>query len=102
MQHSERVLLGCIVLPLAFLFLSCCLLPQVTFRLYYGRGPLQDNIFLARRGMTPEEVIEAIGPPHKTAEGDKDTWIYFEDSLGWHYCCVQFGEDGLVHHAWVH
>jgi outer membrane protein assembly factor BamE (lipoprotein component of BamABCDE complex) len=100
---TARVLLGCFLLPVACLVLAACLLPRVAFRVSYGRGPLDADPAKVRPGMTPEEVVEVLGPPHNTHDfGDGVAWTYFEDSLAWNYIGVKFTKEGVVQHWWVH
>lgn len=92
---------GCILFVFATLVLGFCVLPEVVFRLHYGRGPLAVDITRVEKWMTPAEVIELIGPPHKTY-ADPAVWIYFDDAFAFGYCGVRFGEDGLVESWWSH
>lgn len=97
---SERPVI-CLALIVVVLCLGCCGLPQILFRVAYGRGPLATDIRQVQPGMTPEEVNALLGPPHKKHD-DGEVWIYFEDSFAWSYLGVQFTREGVVKNWWSH
>jgi hypothetical protein len=78
--------------------LSCCLGPSQVVRLVYGNYPLghyPNN--KVQEGMTAEEVVAVLGPPHERwKKGDGETWCYWIDSFGAYWFAVDFGEDGRV------
>src|SRR5262249_55290485 len=70
--------------------LSCCLGPPHVVRLCYGHYPLgsypSDKV---KEGMTTDEVLAALGPPHerdKNADGER--WYYWIDSFGMYWFAV--------------
>jgi len=89
-------------LVLASLVLGGCILPPALFRLTYGRGPLDDtDLRKVKDGMAADEVIEALGPPHKKDRADgKERWTYFKDSFAWGSVEVRFDAEGRVEGLW--
>src|SRR5262249_20102479 len=69
--------------------------PSGVFRLVYGSYPTgrypNDAI---RKGMSADEVMGAMGPPHKrTIENGESKWYYYVDSFGMSWFGVDFGPD---------
>jgi hypothetical protein len=97
---------GCVetaaFLALAALVLGGWLVPSALFRLSYGHGPVGDAALRkVQAGMTADEVIAAVGPPHKKhREGERERWIYFKDSFRWGSAEVRFDAEGRVEGVW--
>lgn len=74
--------------------------PPFVFRLAYGGYPIghypSDKI---KGGMSSSEVTAILGPPHERYKrGNEETYLYYLDSFGVHYCGVIVGSDGTVDH----
>jgi len=89
-------------LGLAALVLGAFVVPPALFRLSYGRGPVDDAALRkVQAGMTADEVIAALGPPHKKhREGDRERWVYYKDSFTWGSAEVRFDAEGHVEGLW--
>ncbi|MCE9560601.1 MAG: outer membrane protein assembly factor BamE [Planctomycetes bacterium] len=77
--------------------LSCCVLPPVAIRILYGNFPVGGVFHKVHEGMTKDEVLATLGPPHSRYEDvDRPRWYYWSDSYGLNYESVWFGPDGSV------
>jgi outer membrane protein assembly factor BamE (lipoprotein component of BamABCDE complex) len=93
--RSSPALLGCAVAA-TILLLVCCVTPPILTRLTYGRWGESGDISQVKPGMTPEEVIELLGPPHDRDRWDNcERWIYREGYLGLPTHGISF-QDGVV------
>jgi hypothetical protein len=77
-RHGVLLLLLCAAVPL-----SCCLGPSQVVRVFYGNYPIghspDDTI---KEGMTADEVLGILGPPHERVEQDNEQrWYYWKDSV---------------------
>jgi hypothetical protein len=99
---------GCLETVLVLILVSLvlgCLLPPVIFYLSYGRGPLDGAGWRkVKDGMTTDEVMAVIGPPHKKSrnegQGGGEKWIYFKDTFGWNFIELRFNKEGHVEGLW--
>ncbi|VTU01201.1 ---NA--- : : SmpA_OmlA [Gemmataceae bacterium] len=78
--------------------LSCCVAPPVYIRITRGNYPVGGVIYKIREGMTKEQVLERLGPPHRRVDDDdvQPIWYYWNDSYALGYETVWFGPDGRV------
>lgn len=77
--------------------LSCCVLPPVWFRTQFGSFPTGNISSKVHKGMTKEEVLTVLGPPHRQYPDDEPQgWYYYNDSYGLSAESVWFGPDGRV------
>ncbi|WP_439623229.1 outer membrane protein assembly factor BamE [Gemmata sp.] len=76
--------------------LTCCLAPPLCVRVTRGNFPTSASQI--RPGMTKEQVLEQLGPPHSRVDDDdlQPRWYYWNDSYGLFYDSVWFGPDGRV------
>lgn len=94
------------LVTLTVVLLAACLLPQIVFRIDYGRGPLNreqiDSIDGSFIGKTTDEVLDSLGPPHTrdVYEDGSEKWIYWGDSFGFGCTRLLFGPDGRVKNWW--
>jgi hypothetical protein len=82
----------------ASLPLCCCLGPDHLVRIVYGNYPLgRYPNGVIEKGMTPDEVLSKLGPPHsRNRNGDGESWYYMLDAYDMFYFGVIFGPDGRV------
>jgi hypothetical protein len=76
----------------------CCFGPDLIVRWQTGRYPLQGYPNgVIEKGMTRDEVLSKIGPPHSRHQtGDRESWYYMLDPYDMYYFGVIFGPDGRV------
>src|SRR5262245_24374103 len=96
------------IVLLAAVVLSCCVLPDLLFRVKYGRPPLSAEKYrtsLVTGGMTADEVRAALGEPHEihpaVSPEDEEVWFYHTDLLGPSSLGVNFGPDKRVTGTWI-
>jgi outer membrane protein assembly factor BamE (lipoprotein component of BamABCDE complex) len=91
------LLLASLLLPA-----SCWVVPSLVFRLTHGTGPIGDLPYrTVREGMTPEQVIAILGPPHDRHSGDDgEHWYYSKDSFGIDWFKVEFDPQARVRTTW--
>lgn len=93
---------GCAIVSMA-LVLSCCLIPPIVNRLLYGRWGTSRDFSHVKPGMTPEQMIDLVGPPHERIDrSDYKSWTYREGFLGLPTYGITFTEDGVVKDWYVH
>jgi SmpA / OmlA family len=93
---------GCIAVVTVAL-LSCCLGPPMICRLSYGRWGDYGDFSRVKPGMTPEQVIDLVGPPHERIDrGGYESWTYREGFIGLPTHGVTFTAEGVVNDWYVH
>jgi hypothetical protein len=101
-KRAARRFLWCVVVPFVSAVAALVVVPQVGFRVAYGRGPLEANPASVVEGMSPDEVIAILGPPHKREyEAGQAIWTYFQDSYTLDAIQVKFKKTGEVRHWWI-
>jgi hypothetical protein len=102
-RGSPRVRIYGLLLALGSLLipLSCYFGPAQIFKLVYGSYPLGEYpTGKITPGMTTDQVLGILGPPHQRDKRDKgEEWIYDLDSWGIGYFGIDFGPDGRVTHT---
>jgi hypothetical protein len=99
-RKSTRARSWAVVLLLlsASLPCCCCFGPDQIVRWKTGRYPLTGYPNGAiEKGMTQDEVLSKIGPPHtRQRVGDHESWYYMLDPYDMYYFGVIFSADGKV------
>jgi len=88
---------------LTVLAISCCILPQIVFRVAVGSYPVGDpNRYRLTEGMTKDEVQAVMGraPHERRKKGAKEIWTYYCDALSIGIWQMEFDEDGLLESDW--
>jgi outer membrane protein assembly factor BamE (lipoprotein component of BamABCDE complex) len=86
----------------AGLLLGMCLLPQVVFFADHGRLPLYTNTSFLEVGMTQQEVLARLGPPHlRSDDPDGETWYYWNDCLTITGQAIKFNLEGKITNTWI-
>ena len=89
-------------LVLTVLLLCMCLLPQGVFLASYGRLPLYVSTSFLNEGMTKEEVLERLGPPHSKHDSPNgETWYYWNDCLTVTGTGIKFTPEGKISFTWI-
>jgi hypothetical protein len=80
------------------------MLSDVIFRRTCSRDPVDSNPWPVKEGMTADEVVRAVGEPHRryTEADGSERWIYFHDCLAYNYSGVRCDGQGRVMNTWIH
>ena len=101
-RRAARRFMWCVVAPVVCAAVAIGLLPEVVFRVAYGRGPLRADPAAVVEGMTPDEVTAILGAPHRHDDEDGEAvWTYFQDAFTLNAVSVNFKKTGRVRHWWV-